>query len=310
MKEPILATSFTLAKRRFFDVFFRGIIYLVAGITILLLVFVILFILKEALLVFSKGYIGENVTFEKLFSNFWQPVSVNPKYGIVPLAMGSLKVALIALAIALPLGVLTALYVSVYAPKKLKEIIKPVVELIAGLPTVVIGFFMLMVVASVLQEVFGWNYRLNALVGGIGVAVAIIPVVFTISEDGMNAVPRSLVESAYAMGAMKHHIAWKIVLPSAINAVFSAGLVGGMRAFGETMIVLMATGNAPIPLWDFLLPVRTMSATIASEMGEVQIGDEHYAVLFVIGFILLLITLIFNAIANIVASILRKRFYL
>lgn len=298
-----------LAIRKFIDTLSRVLIYMVAGITILLLMFVIIFILKEALLLITKGYINQNATLENLTSMKWEPVSVTPRYGIVPLVMGSLKVALIAILVAMPLGVFGALYVSVYASRKIRELIKPIIELIAGLPTVVIGFFMLTIAASFLQSLFNWEFRLNAIVGGLGVALVIIPVIFTISEDGMNSIPSSIIEAAYAMGASKHHIAWKIVLPSSFNAVFASGIVGSMRAFGETMIVLMATGNAPIPLWDLTLPVRTMSATIASEMGEVHIGDEHYAVLFVIGFLLLTVTVIFNIIANSVAKFLKSKMY-
>lgn len=296
-------------RRKYYDIISKVIIYSIAGITILLLIFVIIFILRESLLIFTKNYINENATISNLVSQKWQPVSLEPKYGIIPLVMGSIKVAVVAILVALPLGVLAALYVNVYAHKRVKEIIKPVIELVAGLPTVVIGFFMLTIGATALQNIFNWDFRLNAVVGGLGVALVIIPVVFTISEDGMNTISPSIIEAAYAMGASKHHIAWGIVLPSSFNAIFASAIVGSMRAFGETMIVLMATGNAPIPLWDLLLPVRTMSATIASEMGEVHIGDEHYAVLFVIGFLLLVVTIIFNIIANSVAAFLKNKMY-
>lgn len=296
-------------RKKFCDTLFKVFIFSVAGISILLLVFVIFFIFKESLLIITKGFYNNNATLGNIFSLNWQPVGIEPKYGIIPLIMGSIKVATVALIIALPLGIFSALYVNVYAHPKVKELIKPIIEIIAGLPTVVIGFFMLMIGATFLQNIFQWDLRLNSLVGGIGVAIVIIPVVFTISEDAMNSLPKTLIESAYAMGASKHHIAWKIVLPSSINGVFSAGIVGGMRAFGETMIVLMATGNSPIPSWDLLLPARTMSATIASEMGEVQVGDEHYAMLFLIGFILLIITILFNLLANFVANKFRQRVY-
>lgn len=296
-------------RRKYYDIISKAIVYSIAGITILLLIFVIIFILKESLLIFTKNYINENATISNLLSQKWQPVSLEPKYGIIPLVMGSIKVAVVAILVALPLGVLSALYVNVYAHKRVKEIIKPVIELVAGLPTVVIGFFMLTIGATALQNIFNWDFRLNAVVGGLGVALVIIPVVFTISEDGMNTISPSIIEAAYAMGASKHHIAWGIVLPSSFNAIFASAIVGSMRAFGETMIVLMATGNASIPLWDLLLPVRTMSATIASEMGEVHIGDEHYAVLFVIGFLLLVVTIIFNIIANSVAAFLKNKMY-
>jgi len=296
-------------RRKYYDIISKAIVYSIAGITILLLIFVIIFILRESLLIFTKNYINENATISNLLSQKWQPVSLEPKYGIIPLVMGSIKVVVVAILVALPLGVLSALYVNVYAHKRVKEIIKPVIELVAGLPTVVIGFFMLTIGATALQNIFNWDFRLNAVVGGLGVALVIIPVVFTISEDGMNTISPSIIEAAYAMGASKHHIAWGIVLPSSFNAIFASAIVGSMRAFGETMIVLMATGNASIPLWDLLLPVRTMSATIASEMGEVHIGDEHYAVLFVIGFLLLVVTIIFNIIANSVAAFLKNKMH-
>ncbi|MFN4245263.1 MAG: phosphate ABC transporter permease subunit PstC [Brevinematia bacterium] len=298
-----------LVRKKVFDFIFKAFIYFVSLIIVLLLFFIIFFIFKEFLLLFTKGYINEYANIKNLFSEMWQPVSVEPKYGIIPLVMGSSKVAFVALLLGLPLGVLSALYVTVYSPHWFKETIKPVIELIAGLPTVVIGFFMLMVAASFLQNIFQFDYRLNAIVGGIGVSIVIIPIVFTISEERMNSIPRSIIEAAYAIGASKHHVAWKVILPYSLNAIFSSAIIGGMRAFGETMIVMMATGNAPIPLWDLTLPVRTMSATIGSEMGEVHIGDEHYTVLFVIGFLLLFITIIFNIIANLISNLIRKKLY-
>ncbi|MGC8767148.1 MAG: phosphate ABC transporter permease subunit PstC [Brevinematia bacterium] len=293
--------------RNFYNISFKVLVYIVGIISILLLMFIILFIFKESFLLISKGFIKENATISNIFSEIWQPVSIEPKYGVLPLIIGSLKVSIIALLIAIPLGVFSALYVNVYAPRRLKEIIKPVIELIAGLPSVVIGFFMLIVAASFLQEIFQWDYRLNAIVGGIGVSIAILPVIFTLTEDGMNTIPNHLKESAYALGAMKHHIAWKIVLPSSLNYTLSAIIVGGVRAFGETMIVLMATGNAAIFDLNFLLPVRTMSATIASEMGEVAVGDEHYAVLYFIGLILLIVTILFNMLANYISHKVKER---
>lgn len=297
----------SLSLRKGFDIFSKLLIHFVAFLAILLLVFIVFFIFRESFLIISKGYINENANLNNLFSGTWQPVSAQPKYGILPLIVGSLKVAIVALIIAIPLGVLSALYVTVYAPRRIREFIKPVIELIAGLPTVVIGFFMLMVVASFLQEIFRWDYRLNAIVGGIGVSIAILPVIFTITEDGMNTIPNHLKESAYALGASKHHIAWKVVLPSSINYTFSAIIVGGIRAFGETMIVLMATGNAAVLSFDFLLPLRSMAATIGSEMGEVAIGDEHYAVLFFIGSILLTVTIVFNMLANYISARIKRR---
>ncbi|MCX8028901.1 MAG: phosphate ABC transporter permease subunit PstC [Brevinematales bacterium] len=295
------------SRRKFGDVIAKGFIYFVAFLAILLLVFIIVFIFRESFLIVTKGFVKGYASLDRLFSSVWQPISSEPKYGVIPLMVGSLKISIIALLIAIPLGVFSALYVSVYASRRIKEFIKPVIELIAGLPTVVIGFFMLMVAASFLQELFQWDYRLNAIVGGIGVSIAILPAIFTIAEDGMNTVPKHLVESAYALGASKHHIAWRVILPSSINYTFSAIIIGGIRAFGETMIVLMCTGNAAVLTFDFMLPTRTMAATIGAEMGEVVIGDEHYAVLFFIGSILLTFTIVFNMLANYISSRIRAK---
>jgi len=297
-----------IKRKKIVDLIWKGFIYSIALMSILLILFVIFFIFREAFLLVDKGYINLHANLKNLFSCVWQPVSVEPKYGIIPLLVGSLKVMTVAVLVATPLAVFAALYVSVYSSNFLKEIIKPIIELIAGLPSIVIGFFMLMVGATFLQNVFGWDFRLNAIVGGVGVALAIIPVMFTISEDAMRSIPKSLIESAYALGASRHHVAWKIVLPSALSSIFSAIILGASRAFGETMIVLMATGNSPtMDLFNFTIPIRTISTTIASEMGEVQVGDEHYAVLFFIGFVLLIVTLLFNLISNWVYKYMKSK---
>jgi phosphate transport system permease protein len=233
-----------------------------------------------------------------LLGSTWQPVSRQPKYGILPLVVGTLKIALIAVALAAPLAILAALYTAFFAPKWMQELIKPVVELLAGFPSVVIGFFCLMVVASAVQEALGTTYRLNALVGGIGVAIAILPVIFTISEDTFAALPRRLWEAGLALGARPWEVAFRIMLPAAIPGVFAAVLLGLGRAVGETMIVLMATGNAPLLSWSVLAPARTLSATIGAEMGEVVWGSLHYHVLFLLGFLLFVATLTLNATAE------------
>jgi phosphate transport system permease protein len=240
---------------------------------------------------------------KNLFDKIWQPTSVIPKYGIWPLLVGSLKVALLSLLIAAPLAILAALYTSTFASNRVKEIVKPVIEILAGFPSVVIGFIALIVFASILQNTFGLQYRLNAFTGGVAMAIAIIPVIFTISEDALNSVPRSYIDASLALGAEKWETAVFVVLPAAVPGIFAAILLGIGRAIGETMIVLMATGNAAFATFNPFEPVRTMSATIGAEMAEVVFGDFHYSVLFFIGIILFAISFLINLTAE---TVVRK----
>ncbi len=258
----------------------------------------------------TSGSGGEGgATFAGLTSTTWQPVSENPKYGLLPLIVGSLKVTLIALLIAAPLGILAALFTSSFAPRWAREYLKPAIELLAGFPSVVIGFFALVTLASAMQNAFGFQYRLNALLGGIALSLAVIPIIYTLAEDSLTAVPKFMTEASLALGATKWQTALFVTLPAATPGVFAAILLGFGRAFGETMIVLMATGNAALLSWEIVEPVRTMSATIGAEMAEVVFGDTHYHVLFFIGAILFVFTFALNAVAEIfIRQRLLKRF--
>lgn len=251
----------------------------------------------------------QNFSLSGLWGTRWVPVSLKPQFGILPLLLGSINVALIALLIASPISIFAALYTSTFASKRVKELVKPVVEILAGFPSVVIGFFALIMIASLTQQIFGLQYRLNALVGGIALSLAIIPVIFTISEDALNAVPHSYIEASLALGAQKWETAVFVVLPSAMPGIFAAMLLGEGRAIGETMIVLMATGNAAIATLNPFSPVRTMAATIGAEMAEVVFGDIHYNVLFFIGVILFLISFLLNFTAETVVRKLVMRRY-
>lgn len=239
----------------------------------------------------------------------WQPVSNEPKYGLIPLFIGSLKVTLIAILLGAPLAIFAAIYSALFAPKRLREIIKPVIELLASFPSVVIGFFALIIFATIFQDIFGYTYRLNAFIGGLAMALAVIPIVFTVTEDSLVAIPKYMTEASYALGANKWQTALFVILPAATPGVFAALLLGFGRAFGETMIVLMATGNAPMSSLNPFEPVRTLSATIGAEMAEVVFGDTHYTVLFLIGTLLFIVTFLINAVAEFyVRAKLMKRF--
>jgi phosphate transport system permease protein len=283
----------------------------IAGIAFISFAFIILifiFIFREALpLVFGNAAddIGK-VGLSRLLSFSWMPVSNHPQYGLLPLIVGSFKVTFVAVGFAAPIAVFAALYTSVFAPRWVKEMLKPSIEILAGIPSVVIGFFALTVLATIIQSMFGLEYRLNAFTGGIALSIAVIPIIFTVAEDSLSVVPASMKESSFALGASKWETAAFVLLPAATPGVFAAVLLGIGRAFGETMIVLMATGNAALLSPNLFESVRTMSATIGAEMAEVVFGDAHYNVLFFIGIVLFA----FSFTLNFVAEFVVRRFLL
>jgi len=233
-----------------------------------------------------------------LFSNDWQPVSNRPRYGLIPLFLGTFKVTIIAILFAAPLAILAAIYTAVFAPPRIRELIKPAVEILAGFPSVVIGFFALMVLATFFQNIFGYSSRLNAFVGGFAMALAAIPVIYTLTEDALTSVPRTYLEASLGLGASLRQTAFQVILPSATPGIFAAIILGTGRVFGETMIALMATGNAALISLNPFDSIRTLSATIGAEMAEVVFGDAHYSVLFLIGSLLFIFTFTLNALAE------------
>jgi phosphate transport system permease protein len=237
----------------------------------------------------------------------WQPVSEVPKFNLLPLIVGSLKATLVALLVSVPLGVGAALYVSQLASPRWREIIKPTIELLAGIPSVVLGFFALIVLASFCQNIFGYASRLNAFVAGIALGLTVVPLIFTISEDALTSVPQSYVHAALALGAARWQAAWQVVLPAALPGVFAACVLGFGRAIGETMIVLMASGNATIVSASLFDSCRTLTATIAAELAEVVVGGNHYRILFLIGTLLFVVTFAANLIGDVVAHRLKAR---
>ena len=252
---------------------------------------------------------SDEATFKSLAGKHWLPVSDNPRYGLIPLFVGTLKITLIAMLFAAPIAILAALFSAAFAPYWLRELIKPAIELLAGFPSVVIGFFALMVMATFFQNIFGYDGRLNAFVGGVAMALAAIPIIFTITEDALTAVPRTYTEASLALGASKWQTALFVILPAATPGIFAAILLGIGRVFGETMIALMATGNEAMTSVNPFESVRTLAATIGAEMAEVVFGDTHYNVLFLIGSLLFIFNFSLNALAEFyVKGKLVKRF--
>jgi phosphate transport system permease protein len=237
----------------------------------------------------------------------WQPVSRIPKFNIVPLIIGSLKTTVVALLFAVPLALAAAIYVSQLCSARWKEVLKPAIELLAGIPSVVLGFFALIVLATVLQKLLGSQSRLNTLLAGIALGLAVIPVVFSIAEDALTSVPKSYVHGALALGASRWQAAWQVVLPAALPGVLAAVVLGFGRAIGETMVVLMASGNASLMSWSFLDSSRTITATIAAELAETVFGGQHYRILFFIGSFLFIVTFAANVVADEVIHRLKRR---
>ncbi|MBA4409380.1 MAG: phosphate ABC transporter permease subunit PstC [Bacteroidota bacterium] len=246
----------------------------------------------------GSGHDDNQTALKTLLTKDWVPVSEKPRYGILALLVGTFKITFISILFAAPLAILAALYTASFASRRVKEIIKPTIELLAGFPSVVIGFFALMVLATFLQDVFHYDTRLNSFVGGIAMGIAAIPIIFTITEDALTAVPKSFYEASLALGASKWQTAFFVILPAATPGIFAAVLLGIGRVFGETMIALMATGNAAQMGLNPFESVRTLAATIGAEMAEVVFGDTHYNVLFLIGSLLFIFTFVINAIAE------------
>jgi phosphate transport system permease protein len=287
-----------LKRRRFLDRTAETLILASASIAMSIILLIFVYVGREALPLLWENTDGASIVSTAVPPLEWQPVSERPRYNVFPLLLGTLKVTLLAMLIGTPLALAAAMYTSEFAPPRLREWIKPAIELLAGIPSVVMGFFALIVLASWIQAQFGNEFRYNALNAGIALALAIIPIIYTVSEDALTAVPQHYREASLALGASRIQTAIRVVLPAAMPGVGAAMILGFGRAIGETMIVLMASGNAPALSLSPLSSARTMSATIAAELGEVVFGGGHYRVLFFIGTLLFVVTSILNWIGD------------
>lgn len=291
-------------------------ISLSAIVVISSLILIFIFIGKESLPLLYKKELRKEANIKGIFlpqkidnkqQFVWQPISKVPKYSIPVLFLGTLKCTLVALLFAIPLSLLAAIFTSEFAPSYIREIIKPLIELLAGIPSVVLGFFALMVLATFLQNVFGFTFRLNTITAGLALSFAVIPIIYTITEDSLSSVPRSYREASIALGANPWQTAYKIVFPAAMPGIFAAIILGFGRAIGETMIVLMASGNAAIFSLSLLDSTRTLSATIAAELAEVIVGSVHYHILFFIGALLFIFTFLTNLIGQFFVLRVKKK---
>ncbi len=290
-------------KRKLINKIMASAITLLSLTAVFMVLMIFVFLFKESSLFITSDFVKEEmkelgITLSNLLGDEYQSVAYPPKIGLQPLITSTIRVTFVAILVATPLSLFAAIYTAIFAPRWIKELIKPVIELLAGIPTVVLGFFALMVLATWIQTVTGSTYRLNALVGGVALSFTVIPIMFTLMEDAISSVPVPMKEAALALGATPWQTAIKVLVPAAKSGMVAAFLLGASRAFGETMIALMATGNAALNTFDIMLPARTLAANIGQEMAEVAFGDFHYATLFLTGLILFIVTFIFNAIAN------------
>jgi len=270
---------------------------------IVFVVLIFFFLLREGVPTLAE------VPLSALFSVRWYPIEGN-YFGILPLLTGSLIVTMGAALIAVPFGIGTAVYISEIAPRWMREILKPLVELLGGFPSVVLGFLGILILAPFIRRFLDLPTGLTALTGSLLLGAIAVPTVVSVAEDALDAVPRAYREGAWALGATRWQTIWRVTLPAAASGVLTAVMLGVGRAIGETMTVMMVTGNAPVMALSpgsFFSPVRTMTATIAAEMGEVANGSVHYHVLFFIGLLLFIISLVVNIVASSVLFRAHKR---
>ncbi len=269
----------------------------------------ILFVALIFYFLISQGIVtlGE-VPLKNLFSVRWYPIE--DYFGIIPLLGGSLIVTLGAMLVAVPVGICTAIYISEISSRRAREILKPLVEMLGGFPSVVLGFLGILILSPYLRILLNLSTGLTALAGSLLLAGIALPTIISISEDALDTVPRSYRDASLALGATNWQTIWHVTLPAAKSGVLTAIMLGIGRAIGETIAVMMVTGNAPVlptGLRYLFMPVRTMTATIAAEMGEVAEGSTHYHVLFFIGIVLFLISLVVNVSASALVFRSRKR---
>ncbi len=274
------------------DVTIRFILFVAALVSILVLAAILVFLFMEGIPILGKVSV-----WRFLFGHEWYPTSDPPSFGVFPLLMASVAVTVVSTFFSAPLGIMTAIYMAELASPKVRNIIKPVVELLAALPSVVIGFFGMVVVAPFLQDVFDLPTGLNLLNASIMLAFMSVPTICTISEDAIQSVPKDLKEGSLALGATHLDTILRVILPASLSGISTATILGISRSIGETMVVLMVAGGAALIPTSLFDPVRPIPASIAAEMAEAPFRGDHYHALFALGVILFLFTMGFNLIA-------------
>lgn len=262
--------------------------------SVIFVILIFLFLLKEGLYLFKTVKLANF-----LCGKNWYPISEPAQFGILPLILGSLWVTAGATLISVPIGIACSIFIAEIAPLKVKEVLKTAIELLAAIPSVVLGFIGMVTLVPWVKNVFNLPTGLTALSGSIMLAFMAMPTIVSIAEDALYAVPKVYKEGAIALGATHWQTIYRVILPAASSGIIAAVMLGMGRVIGETMAVMMITGNAALIPHSFLQPVRTLTATIAAEMGEAVVGSEHYFALFAIGIILFVISFAINITADI-----------
>lgn len=300
----------TRVKEKIIEYFFA----LNGAVALIFIVLIFIFLFKEGIQAlnniglmdfFYLDQVQADGTTIKVFE--WYPTSSEARYSLIPLIVGTLMTAIPSTIFSTILGVAAGVYLSEVARPGAREFLKPLIELFASIPTVVLGFLMLVVGASFFNNLFEPANRLNAFIASLGLSFVIIPIIASMTEDALRSIPNDLRMAAYGLGSTKWQTISRVILPAAFSGVSASIILGFGRAIGETMIVLMASGNAANITMDIFLSVRTMTATIAAEMGEVSQGSDHYYALFFIGIILFTITFFLNLLAEIIVNKMRKK---
>lgn len=284
-------------NRRTREKIVESMLLIVGLISVFAVISICIFLFKEGILLFEEFSPLEFLTGTK-----WYPTSEPAQFGLLPLLTGSLVVTTGAILFAVPLGVASAIYISEIANTRMRNTLKPIVEILAGIPSVVYGFFGLVVLVPYLQTALGLPTGQTAIAGSIMLGIMALPTIISISEDAIHSVPSVLKEGSLALGATQWQTIYRITVPAAISGISASVILGIGRAIGETMTVMMVTGNAAVIPKGFLASVKTMTATIALEMGEAPVGSEHYHALFAIASVLFIFTLGINIIADYIKS--------
>lgn len=280
------------------------VLLLIAAISILTTLGIVFVLLEESYQFFRQVPFLEFITGTK-----WTPLFSDPQYGVLPLVVGTMVITVIASIVALPLGLGSAIYLSEYAPDRVRAVLKPVLEILAGIPTIVYGFFALTFVTPLIQELLPQTKVFNALSAGIVVGIMIIPMISSLSEDAMSAVPNSLRNAAYALGATRLEVALQVVVPAAFSGIVASFVLGLSRAVGETMIVTLAAGALPSMSMNPLQSVQTLTAYIVSvASGDTTFGSAQYLTMYSVGFILFVITLLMNILAGYISRKFREEY--
>ena len=282
-----------MPARKIKEFYIEKLILICGLLSIFFVVLIFIFLLKEGLALFKTIR-----PFDFMLGKKWYPISEPPQLGILPLILGSLLVTLGATLISVPIGIACAVYIAEIAPLKIKEILKAGIELLAAIPSVVLGFIGMVTLVPLVKNIFHLPTGLTALSGSIMLAFMAMPTIVSIAEDALYSVPKSYKEGALALGATHWQTIYRVMLPAAASGILAAVMLGIGRVIGETMAVMMITGNAALMPHSILQPVRTLTATIAAEMGEAVVGSEHYFALFAVGIVLFVFSFIINVSAD------------